>query len=57
MKFIRKALEKTHTISWKEKTSSGAVEKSYKVPKEHVEFHLNEMKKSKDVLYDVKVSQ
>ena len=57
MKFIRKALEKTHTIHWKEKTSSGVKQKSYKVPKEHVEFHLNEMRKSSDVLYDVKVSQ
>ena len=57
MKFIRKALEKTHTIHWKEKTSSGAVERAYKVPKEHVEFHLNEMRKSKGVLYDVKVTQ
>lgn len=57
MKFIKKTLEKTHTIHWKEKTSSGVKQKSYKVPKDHVEFHLNEMKKSKDVLYDVKVTQ
>ena len=56
MKFIKKTLEKTHTIHWKEKTSSGVKQKSYKA-KEHVEFHLNEMKKSKDVLYDVTVSQ
>ena len=57
MKFIRKVLKKTHTLHWKENTCSGVKQKSYKVPKEHVEFHLNEMKKSKDVLYDVTVSQ
>lgn len=57
MKTLKGTLEKTHTLHWKEKTSGGRIEKSCTVPKEQLEFHLKEISKSPDVLYDVFVTQ
>lgn len=40
---------KTHRISFQEKTSKGFVDRSFDTPKEHLEWHLLQMKKSTDV--------
>jgi len=44
---------KTHRIFFQEKTSKGFVDKSFDTYKDHVEWHLQQMKKSPDVIRDV----
>ena len=50
---MKKTLVKSVKISFQEKTSKGFVERSFDAPKEHLEWHLNQMKKSPDVIRGV----
>ena len=43
----------THRITFQEKTPKGFVQKSFDTYKDHVEFHLSQMKKSPDVIRGV----
>ena len=47
---MKKTQQKTHRISFQEKTPKGFVEKSFDTYKDHVEFHLSQMKKSPDLI-------
>jgi len=59
---MKKSLIKTHTISFQEKTPRGmmqgdntvgaVLDKSFDCPKEHLEFHLTQLKK---MCYDIRV--
>lgn len=43
----------THRISFQEKKPSGFVERSFDTYREHLEFHLQQMKKSPDMIRGV----
>ena len=45
---MKKTLVKSIKISFQEKTSKGFVDRSFDTPKEHLEWHLSQMKKSPD---------
>ena len=47
---MKKTLIKSIKISFQEKTSKGFVDRSFDTPKEHLEFHLQQMKKSPDFI-------
>ena len=40
---MKKTLVKSIKISFQEKTSKGFVDRSFDTPKEHLEFHLQQM--------------
>ena len=40
---MKKTLLKTIKVSFQEKTSKGFVDRSFDTPKEHLEWHLNQM--------------
>ena len=44
---------KTHRITFQEKTPKGYVDKSFDTYKDHVEFHLQQMKKSPDLIRQI----
>ena len=46
---MKKTLVKSIKISFQEKTSKGFIDRSFDTPKEHLEWHLQQMKKSSDV--------
>lgn len=50
---MKKTLVKSIKISFQEKTPKGFVDKSFDTYKEHVEFHLSQMKKSPDLIRGV----
>ena len=50
---MKKTLVKSIKISFQEKTSKGFVGRSFDTPKEHLEWHLQQMKKSPDVIRGV----
>ena len=50
---MKKALVKSIKISFQEKTSKGFVDRSFDTPKEHMEWHHQQMKKSPDVIRGV----
>ena len=53
---MKKTLIKSVKISFQEKTSKGFVDRYFDTPKEHLEFHLQQMKKSPDNIRGVVVS-
>lgn len=50
---MKKSQAKTVRISFQEKNQSGFVDKSFDTYKEHLGFHLQQMKKSPDVIRGV----
>ena len=50
---MKKTLGKSIKISFQEKTSKGFVDRSFDAPKEHLEWHLSQMKKSPDFIRGV----
>jgi len=50
---MKKTLNKTIRISFQEKKPNGFVERSFDAHREHLEFHLLEMKKSPDLIKGV----
>ena len=50
---MKKTLLKTIKVSFQEKTPKGFVDKSFETAKEHLEFHLQQMKKSPDLIRGV----
>ena len=50
---VKKTLVKSIKISFQEKTSKGFVDRSFDTPKEHLEWHLSQMKKSPDFIRGV----
>ena len=53
---MKKTLVKSIKISFQEKTSKGFVDRSFDTPKEHLEFHLSNLRKMPDVIRGVVVS-
>lgn len=51
---MKKTEQKDCMISFQEKTSQGFVDREFKLPKSHLEFHLLQMKKSPDVIENIK---
>lgn len=49
---MKKSLIQTHSIHFQEKTSRGFIDKSFDCPKEHLEWHLTQLKK---MCYAIKV--
>ena len=52
---MKKTLVKSIKISFQEKTPKGFVQKSFDTYKDHVEFHLSQMKKSPDLIRQVSI--
>ena len=50
---MKKTLVKSIKIFFQEKTPKGFVDRSFDAPKEHLEWHLQQMKKSPDVIRGV----
>lgn len=50
---MKKTASKTIRISFQEKQPSGFVDKSFDAYREHLEFHLQQMKKSPDLIRGV----
>lgn len=50
---MKKTQVKTIRISFQEKTPKGFVDKSFDTYKDHVEFHLQQMKKSPDLIRQI----
>lgn len=50
---MKKTQQKTYRITFQEKTPKGFVDKSFDTYKDHVEFHLSQMKKSPDVIRQI----
>ena len=50
---MKKSTVKSIKISFQEKTSKGFVDRSFDTTKEHLEFHLQQMKKSPDIIRGV----
>ena len=50
---MRETQPKTVRISFQEKTPKGFVQKSFDTYKDHVEWHLSQMKKSPDLIRGV----
>ena len=53
---MKKTLLKTIKVSFQEKTSKGFVDRSFDTPKEHLEFHLSNLRKMPDVIRGVIVT-
>ena len=53
---MKKTLVKSVKISFQEKTSKGFVDRSFDTPKEHLEFHLSNLRKMPDVIRGVVVT-
>ena len=53
---MKKTLLKSIKISFQEKTSKGFVDRSFDTPKEHLEFHLSNLRKMPDVIRGVVVT-
>jgi hypothetical protein len=51
---MKKTEQKDCMIFFQEKTSQGFVDREFKLPKSHLEFHLQQMKKSPDVIKNIK---
>ena len=52
---MKKTLVKSIKISFQEKTSKGFVDRSFDTPKEHLEFHLSNLRKIPDMIRGVVV--
>ena len=50
---MKKTLVKSIKISFQEKTPKGFVEKSFLTCKDHVHWHLSQMKKSPDLIRQI----
>lgn len=50
---MKKTQPKTVRITFQEKTPKGFVQKSFDTYKDHVEFHLSQMKKSPDLIRQI----
>ena len=53
---MKKTLVKSIKISFQEKTSEGFVDRSFDTPKEHLDFHLSNLRKKLDVIRGVVVT-
>ena len=53
---MKKTLLKTIKVSFQEKTSKGFVDRSFDTPKEHLEFHLSNLRKMPDMIRGVIVT-
>ena len=53
---MKKSTIKTHRISFQEKTSKGFVDRSFDTPKEHLEFHLSNLRKMPNLIHGVVVT-
>ncbi len=53
---MKKTLVKSIKISFQEKTSKGFVDRSFDTPKEHLDFHLSNLRKTPDVIRGVVVT-
>ena len=53
---MKKTLGKSIKISFQEKTSKGFVDRSFDAPKEHLDFHLSNLRKIPDVIRGVVVT-
>ena len=53
---MKKTLVKSIKISFQEKTSKGFVDRSFDAPKEHLDFHLSNLRKIPDVIRGVVVT-
>ena len=53
---MEKTLLKTIKVSFQEKTSKGFVDRSFDTPKEHLDFHLSNLRKMPDVIHGVVVT-
>ena len=53
---MKKTLVKSVKISFQEKTSKGFVDRSFATPKEHLEFHLSNLRKMPDMIRGVVVT-
>lgn len=53
---MKKTPTKSIKISFQEKTSKGFVDRSFDTPKEHLEFHLSNLRKMPDVIRGVVVT-
>ena len=53
---VKKTIVKSVKISFQEKTSKGFVDRSFDTPKEHLEFHLSNLRKMPDVIRGVVVT-
>ena len=52
---MKKTLVKSIKISFQEKTSKGFVDRSFDTPKEHLGFHLSNLRKMPDMIRGVVV--
>ena len=50
---MKKTLLKTIKVSFQEKTSKGFVDRSFDTPKEHLEFHLSNLRKMPNLIRGV----
>ena len=53
---MKKTLLKTIKVSFQEKTSKGFVDRSFDTPKEHLEFHLSNLRKMPNLIRGVVVT-
>ena len=53
---MKKTLVKSVKISFQEKTPKGFVDRSFATPKEHLEFHLSNLRKMPDMIRGVVVT-
>ena len=53
---MKKSLVKSIKISFQEKTFKGFVDRSFDTPKEHLDFHLSNLRKMPDMIRSVVVS-
>ena len=53
---MKKSTVKSIKISFQEKTSKGFVDRSFDTPKEHLDFHLSNLRKMPDVIRGVVVT-
>lgn len=53
---MKKTQVKIHRISFQEKTFKGFVDRSFDTPKEHLDFHLSNLRKMPDMIRSVVVS-
>ena len=53
---MKKTIVKSVKISFQEKTSKGFVDRSFDTPKEHLEFHLSNLRKMPNLIRGVVVT-
>ena len=53
---MKKTLLKTIKVSFQEKTSKGFADRSFDTPKEHLDFHLSNLRKMPDMIRGVVVT-